>query len=116
MHTFFASVKKRNDSSPPSRPTPLCFIGSATMILTRAAGFSPRELTKGSRIPKVNPDVVESLSFGVADGYVEIEHNCSFEMLPCRANAVFGSITVFRGVRASTFSQGQCPLLVPEEA
>src|SRR5438128_1581355 len=26
MQTFFGSVKKRNASSPPSRPTPLCFI------------------------------------------------------------------------------------------
>src|SRR4029079_17326684 len=24
MHTFFGSVKKRNASTPPSRPTPLC--------------------------------------------------------------------------------------------
>src|SRR5438094_7154360 len=26
IQTFFGSVKKRNASSPPSRPTPLCFI------------------------------------------------------------------------------------------
>ncbi|MDQ6940115.1 MAG: hypothetical protein M3119_08170, partial [Verrucomicrobiota bacterium] len=26
MQTFFASVKKRSASSPPSRPTPLCFM------------------------------------------------------------------------------------------
>src|SRR5437868_9848829 len=26
MQTFFGSVKNRNASSPPSRPTPLCFI------------------------------------------------------------------------------------------
>jgi len=26
MHTFFASVKKRKASTPPSRPTPLCFM------------------------------------------------------------------------------------------
>src|SRR5947199_6840822 len=26
MQTFFGSVKKRNASSPPSRPTPLCFM------------------------------------------------------------------------------------------
>src|SRR4029077_2649002 len=26
MQTFFGSVKKRSASSPPSRPTPLCFI------------------------------------------------------------------------------------------
>lgn len=26
MHTFFASVKNRSASTPPSRPTPLCFM------------------------------------------------------------------------------------------
>jgi hypothetical protein len=26
MQTFFSSVKKRNASLPPSRPTPLCFM------------------------------------------------------------------------------------------
>ena len=63
MQTVFGSVKKRSASSPPSRPTPLCFVppkgraGFASVAITLLIETLPvmsREATRSARAEVAN--------------------------------------------------------------
>ena len=46
MQTFFGSVKKRRASSPPSRPTPLCFMPHREEIFGPVITITPFDISK----------------------------------------------------------------------